>query len=294
MTSKKVNPIAETEFYKGLKIFAEGVYLIGQEVGKALIPMAEALQNIINSIDQEKLKKFIDGIHKFQQYEPYLDNLLGSLENNTNLSHVNETLSLACFVQLIFENEDNLDNLHLFDVIKTNYFDEMFFSKFDGINLGENFKLRKNIIKEAFKLYELEFYAGCLTLLYGQLEGILTDYLVYQNVILKKDTSYKYCGEEIRYTNQRNEEEIIKNNKSITGIYHKIIIAKNKNIYFEELDAYKIDSEFKINNDRNGILHGNILDRFTKERCFILIIWLTSIFNFLLAEQQIQESLSNK
>lgn len=85
--------------------------------------LSNPIINLVNKkreeIGPEKLKNFIERIYKFQQYEPYLANLLDSLENNTNLSHVNETLSLACFVQLIFENEDNLNNLHLFDVIKT-------------------------------------------------------------------------------------------------------------------------------------------------------------------------------
>lgn len=294
MTQEIIKLNTDTEFYKGLQKTVKGMYLFGQEVGKALVPMAKALQNIINSIDQEKLKNFIEGIHKYQQYEPYLDNLIGSLENDTNLSHVNETLSLACLVQLIFENENNLDNLHLFDVIKTDYFDEMFFSKFDEIHLGENFKLRKNIIKEAFKLYELEFYVGCLALLYGQLEGILTDYLIQRNLLIKNGNFYNYLGKEIVYTYKNNNKKTINSATKITGIDNKIIIAANFNEYFEKLDAYKIDSEYKINNDRNDILHGNILDRFTKERCFILIIWLTSIFNFLLTEQKIQESLSSK
>lgn len=288
MTSKKVNSIIETEFYKGFKIFAEGIYLIGQEIGKVIIPVAEAIQNVLNNIDPEKLKIFLEKIDKFQKNEPYLTELLNQLKNNDNLSHANEALSLACFIQLIYENEDKPEDVNIFDVINSDYFKKMFFSAASHVELGENFTKREAVLKEAFELYKLEYYAGCLTLLYGQLEGILTDYLVYKKAILKFDTSYKYCGEKINYMNEKNEEQTIKKNKNITGIYDKIIIAKNINQYFDKLDAYRLDSEYKINNDRNDILHGNILDRFTRERCFIVIIWLMSILKFLYFEKNIK------
>lgn len=267
---------------------------INLKVQDLLNPIINLVNKKREEIDSEKLKKFIEGIYKFQQYEPYLANLIGSLENNTNLSHVDETLTLACFVQLIFENEDNPESIHIFDVINTRYFDEIFFKIFEGLNLGENFTNREVVLREAFTLYKLEYYAGCLTLLYGQLEGILTDYLIQRNLLIKNGNFYNYLGEDIVYTYKNNNKKTIKSDTKITSIDNKIIIAANFNEYFKKLDAYKIDSEYKINNDRNDILHGNILDRFTKERCFILIIWLTSIFNFLLIEQEIQESLSSK
>lgn len=285
MTSKKVNPIAETEFYKRLKIFAEGVYLIGQEIGKVIIPVAEAIQNVLNDIDPEKLKIFLEGVDKFQKNEPYLTELLNQIKNNDNLLHADEALSLACLIQLIYENEDKPEDVNIFDVINSDYFKKMFFSATSHIELGENFTKREAVLKEAFELYKLEYYAGCLTLLYGQLEGILTDYLVHKSAIVKSGTVYKYCGEKINYMNDNNQEQTINKNKNITGIYDKIIIAKDINEYFDKLDAYRLDSEHKINNDRNDILHGNILDRFTRERCFIVIIWLMSILRFLYFEK---------
>lgn len=267
---------------------------INQKIKVFFDPIINLLNKKRQEIDPEKLKNFLEGIYKFQQYEPYLTNLLDSLENNTNLSHVNETISLACFVQLIFEYEDNPESVHIFDVINTRYFDEIFFKIFEGIDLGENFKNREDVLREAFTLYKLEYYAGCLTLLYGQLEGILTDYLIQKNLLIKNGNFYHYLGDKIVYPYKNNNKKIIDSDKRITGIDDKIIIAANFNEYFEKLDAYKIDSEYKINNDRNDILHGSILDRFTKERCFILIVWLVSIFNFLLTEQQMQGSLSTK
>ena len=129
MTSKKVNPIAETEFYQGLKIFAEGVYLIGQETGKVIIPVAEAIQNVLNDIDPEKLKIFLEGVDKFQKNEPYLTELLNQLKNNDNLLHAYEALSLACLIQLIYENEDKLEDVNIFDVKLSLKSKHVFFSE---------------------------------------------------------------------------------------------------------------------------------------------------------------------
>jgi hypothetical protein len=245
------------------------------ELDKILTPIVITIQDALKDIDPEKLKKFIENIEKLQKHEPYLTKLINALEKNDNLSHANEALSLAYFIQLIHENEDNPEDVDIFDIVNTIYFNEMFFSKFNRIQIEGNFRKREVVLKEAFQLYELELYAGCLSILYGQLEGILTDYLVHKGVLRREERNYTYLGDDILGT------PTVKKNKKITGISDKIIIAKNINEYFGKLDAYKIDSIYKINQDRNDILHGNILDRFTKERCFILVIWLVSIFTCL-------------
>lgn len=278
MSSQKIKLSEESDFYKGLKTFAVGVHAVKQEIEKIIVPIATAIHDVLKDIDPEKLINFIDRVQKFQKNEPYLTKLFDALKSNNNLSHAYEALSLAYFIQLIYENEDNPDDVDIFDVVNSKYFNEIFFSNFKTVQLGENFRKREIVLREALQLYELGFYAGCLSLLYGQLEGILTDLLVNEKALVKYEKHYQYVGRDIPKTH-------IKNNIKITGLSDKIIIAKNFNKYFEELDAYRIDSQFKINNDRNDILHGNVLDRFTKERCFILVIWLTSIFNFLKSEK---------
>lgn len=290
MNEKKPKLIQDNKIDKGIK----NIFEFLDSIGKAFIPMGEAIQNVLNDIDPKKLKIFLEGIDKFQKNEPYLTELLDQLKNNDNLSHANEALSLACFIQLIYENDDKPEDVNIFDVINSDYFNNKFFSAVNQIKLGENFTKREFVLKEAFQLYKLEYYAGCLTLLYGQLEGILTDYLIQRNLLIKNGNFYNYSGDGFDHTYKNGNKKTINSSSKITGIDSKVIIAANFNKYFEKLDAYKIDSEYKINNDRNDILHGNILDRFTKERCFILVVWLTSIFNFLLAEQKIQESLSTK
>lgn len=288
MDSENIEFNEESGFYKGLQNFAIGFHEVLLELGKALVPIATTIQDALKNIDPDKLKKFLENVEKFQKNEPYLTKLINELKGNDNLLHVNETLSLACFVQLIYENEDNPDDVDLLDIINTTYFNKMFFSQFNSIKIEGNFRKRECVLREAFLLYELKLYAGCLSILYGQLEGILTDYLVHKEVLKRDEGKYTYLGDDIQGAYS------VKKNKKITGISEKIIIAKNIDEYFGKLDAYKIDSTYKINQDRNDILHGNILDRFTKERCFILVIWLVSIFSYLQKENLYTQSLDEK
>lgn len=263
----------ESNGFKELQRIATCVVQAVEGIGKVLIPIATSIQKKLNEIDPEKLQVFLENLERFQRNEPYLNKLIADLKMNTNLVHANESLFLAHFMQLIYENEEDPQSIDILDIVNTEYFNNEFFSQFENIEMGENFRNRKNVLKEAFELYKLGFYAGSLCILYGQLEGVLTDYLLYKKALTKKNKAYKYIGETIPDTR-------ICNGKGITGIFDKIKIAKSINKSFETLDAYKIDDNYQINSDRNDILHGNSLDRFTKERCFIVILWLASIFNF--------------
>ena len=142
-----------------------------------------------------------------------------------------------------------------------------FFDKIDDINLKE----RKNLIKEALKLYELNLFAGCLCLLLCQLEGIITDYLIYKKVITKKK-----CNGKTKYTHPDYCQDL--------GLHQKIEISKKKfGENFERLANYIFDdnNEYKINNERNEILHGSNINNFTAERCYWIFIWITSILSFI-------------
>ncbi|QIO07370.1 hypothetical protein [Acinetobacter shaoyimingii] len=277
---QKKEPNNQSEFYKGIQKIALGVYVIGHKLSQVILPIATEIQDLLKNIDPEKFTHFIERIEKLQKFEPYLTKLFHDLKNNENFSHAHETISLACLIQLIYENEQHPDDVHIFDVIKTAYFKDLFFSQFSNIQLGENFSQREAVLKEAFQLYELGFYAGCLTLLYAQLEGILTDYLFEKKMLIKSKNEDIYMGPYIQHTK-------ITPYKVIKGMKEKLLIAKHMDPYFVKLDAYKIDSTYPMNNDRNAILHGAILDRFTQERCFILFIWVNSIFNFLQSERSV-------
>lgn len=64
----------------------------------------------------------------------------------------------------------------------------------------------------------------------------------------------------------------------------KIEISKKKfGENFERLANYIFDdnNEYKINNERNEILHGSNINNFTAERCYWIFIWITSILSFI-------------
>ena len=81
-----------------------------------------------------------------------------------------------------------LNNFQIKDITVENFVNKESFQKnlldlFDEIAIDEKFQKRKSLIKEAFKLYELELFAGCLCLLYTQIEGIITDYLIFKKLL---------------------------------------------------------------------------------------------------------------
>ena len=241
-----------------------------------VLPVLEKSQEYLNKIDKNRLDNFVDDLEKHKQQEPYFQKLVDQVVNNDNMTFAHETLALANFWRLMEENEDNLENLSVLDIISTSYFEEQFLSYFENLSLGVHFSKRNKILSEALQLYRLEYYIGCLPILYGQLEGILTDFLVEHKHLKPKSKSFVYIGETIK---NRNSDIVA--NQYINGLNDKIIIAKKFYEYFDHLEAYKLDGELSIREERNAILHGNNLEAFTKERCFILFLWLDSILQFL-------------
>ena len=129
MDSENLELNKESEFYRLIRGLSVGIHSVYLELDKILTPIVITIQDALKDIDPEKLKKFIENIEKLQKHEPYLTKLINALEKNDNLSHANEALSLAYFIQLIHENEDNPEDVDIFDIVNTIYFNEMFFSK---------------------------------------------------------------------------------------------------------------------------------------------------------------------
>ncbi|MBP6861721.1 MAG: hypothetical protein KBC57_05125 [Neisseriaceae bacterium] len=132
--------------------------------------------------------------------------------------------------------------------------------------------LRRPIFKEIFALYKHQYFAGCICLLYGQIEGLITDFLLYERKIYRRRK-----GLFIKQPNRRP--------RKIVGLKLKIDIAKRdpKTEWITKLGAYSefktIDGNKRLTLSRNLVLHGDELDNLNQEHAFILITWCYYLFS---------------
>ncbi|MDV2467565.1 hypothetical protein QR674_00990 [Acinetobacter chinensis] len=209
-------------------------------------------------------------LHQLAEQEPYFDVLADELNQELDAKVANDALYLLDFWQEIHEAED-LKKFSLLNVINEQRFQADFFEVFEALEIGENKALRKNVIEEAFKLYELGFYTGCAPILYAQLEGLLTDVLIQHGYLKQQDTKFVDVYKIVPG---------LKGNE-IKSLWHKAKIAHELNPYFSELAAYKMDNSSTVTATRHNILHGTELNHFNQGRCFVLWVWLFSAVNFM-------------
>ncbi|MDC5702920.1 hypothetical protein OFN14_18245, partial [Acinetobacter baumannii] len=211
---------------------------------------------------------------------PHMRKILDEMESNSNFSEALETIPYRQLFRLIVDCELE-DNVKLTDLINQDIFQKALLKYFDKINIGSHFNNRKVLIEEALKLYKSELYAGCLTLLHSQFEGILTDYLLFKGIIEK----------EIK--NSKTNFTKVSDGKSITGLGPKIGLAKNISDTFKRLDTFTYDNNLniKFHSERNDVLHGSNIANFNAERCFVIFIWIDSILDSIYTEEVVLKNL---
>jgi len=125
---------------------------------------------------------------------------------------------------------------------------------------------RIKLITEAIVLHHSEYFAGSVTLLYSQIEGIITDALI-----------------EKEYAEVKNNKVFIKNKKKKTlpGLSTKIEHAGQQfhelEDFFNELLKGKIVVEQTISKSRNAVLHGNDVHFANQTQSLSLILCLYSL-----------------
>lgn len=209
-------------------------------------------------------------LHQLAEQESYFGVLADELNQELGAKVANDALNLLYFWQDVHEVED-LKKFSLLNVINEQRFQADFFEAFEALDVGENKALRKSVIEEAFKLYELGLYAGCAPILYAQLEGLLTDVLIQHGYLKQQDTKFVDVYKTVPG---------LKGNE-IKSLWHKAKIAHELNPYFSELAAYKMDNSSTVTATRHNILHGTELNHFNQGRCFVLWVWLFSAVNFM-------------
>ncbi|AXQ23300.1 hypothetical protein BEN71_15020 [Acinetobacter wuhouensis] len=238
-----------------------------QQLGKNILKEAQIYLEDIAEDEHVYLQKTL---HQLAEQEPYFNVLADELNQELDAKVANDVLYLLNFWQEIHEVED-LKSFNLLNVVNGQHFQTEFFEAFDALEVGENKALRKHVIDEAFKLYELGFYAGCTPILYAQLEGLLTDVLIQHGYLKQQDSKFV------------DVYKIVPGLKGheIKSLWHKAKIAHELNPYFSELAAYKMDNSSTVTATRHNILHGTELNHFNQGRCFVLWIWLFSAVSFM-------------
>jgi len=237
------------------------------QLGRNILKEAQYYLEDIAEAEHGYLQKTL---HQLAIQEPYFNVLADELNHELDVKVANDALYLLYFWQEIYEVVD-LKSFNLLNIVNGQKFQTKFFEAFEALEIGENKALRTDLIKDAFKLYELGFYTGCTPILYAQLEGILTDVLLKNGYLKQQDT---------KFVDVHKIVPGLKGNE-IKSLWHKAKIAHELNPYFSELAAYKMDNSSSVTETRHNILHGTDLNHFTQERCFILFIWLLSVVNFM-------------
>lgn len=237
--------------------------------GKTILANA---QDYLDSMSESEHTFLMQHLKKLAQDEPYFQVLADQLNQANDAKVANDALNLLHFWQLI-NDADDINHFNLLDVIEDEFFKNELLKALDDMQIGAHQAQRRNIIQQAFKLYEQGFYVGCIPVLYAQLEGLLTDVLVAKGFLQQKDSKFLDVHKIVPG---------LKGNE-IKSLWHKSKIAFEMNPYFSELAAYKMDSSSNVTATRHNILHGTELQHFNQGRSFILFLWLFSVISFIRA-----------
>ena len=239
----------------------------GKQLGQSILKDAEQYLQSMPAAEHQHLMKTLKAL---VANEAYFEVLANQLDQATDNKVANDALNLVHIWNLINHHESDVD-FNLLDVIKTEYFQTELLEAFDELDIGHNKAQRRVVIQEAFKLYEMQCFAGCIPVLYAQLEGLLTDILIEKGFLTQNQTKFV------------DVYKIVPGLKGheIKSLWHKVKIACEMNAYFIELEAYKMDSSSTVTMTRHNILHGTDVNHFSQERSFVLFIWLFSVVSFM-------------
>ncbi|WP_425917285.1 hypothetical protein [Acinetobacter sp. TSRC1-2] len=239
------------------------------KLGKGILQNAEQYLQEMSAGEHTHL---IQALRQHAQVEAYFDVLADDLDQPVDAKFANDALNLIHIWSLVSQHEDDVASFNLLEVINTDYFQAELLQAFDALEIdADNKAQRRLVIQEVFKLYEMQFFSGCIPLLYAQLEGLLTDVLIERGFLKQNQTKFV------------DVYKIVPGLKGheIKSLWHKTKIACELNVYFAEINAYKMDSSSTVTMTRHNILHGTNVSHFSKERSFILFIWLFSVASFM-------------
>ena len=260
------NEFEEDEFDRNVTRISAHQHI--KPLGKIILSEAKEFLDAMNAKTHGEL---IRCISSYAEVEPYFQVLADELDQPTDAKVANDALNLMHFWKWISAEYTDISQQNLLDLIKTEYFQTELLNAFDALQISEYKEQRRSVILEAFKLYQLDCHAGCIPLLYGQLEGLLTDVLIEQGFLKQNGTKFVDVYKIVPG---------LKGNE-IKSLWHKSKIASELNRYFTEINAYQMDSSSNVTLTRHNIVHGTDVRHFTQERSFILFLWLFSAISFM-------------
>lgn len=227
-------------------------------------------EQYLESISENEHALLMTTLASHAEVEPYFNVLADELNQPVGSKVANDALHLLYFWRLISQQK-NPSEPQLLDVINTDIFQTELFKAFDDLDIGEIKEQRRKVLLEALELYKLNLYAGCIAVLYAQLEGTLTDVLIQTGFLKQNGTKFIDVYKIVPG---------LKGNE-IKSLWHKSKIATEQNLYFSELAAYKMDSSSTVSMSRHNILHGTDMNHLNQQRSFILFIWLFAAIRFM-------------
>ncbi|WP_353142627.1 hypothetical protein [Acinetobacter pragensis] len=213
----------------------------------------------------------VSELRKGEPQEAYFAVLADQIEFESDAPIANDALNLLYFWKMAYEQEEDKAEFSLLDLIERDYFKNELLTAVDALQIGGNLPLHRQVIEQCLKMYQQQCYAGCVTVLYGQIEGILTEALAERGYLQLNQTKYI------------DVYKIVPGLKGheVKGLWHKVKIASDINPYFLELQALKMDSSSSVTATRHNIVHGSDMEHFNRERSFILFIWLFAVVSFI-------------
>ena len=238
-----------------------------QQLENNILKQAE---NYLEDISEDKHTFLIKTLQNLAVDESYFNVIAEHLEQPIGTKFANDALNLLHFWKLI-NDVDDVKTFDLLDIVNGAFFQSEMLKAFDTLEIGEQKEQFKTVLVQSFKLYQSEFYVGCVPVLYALLEGLLTAVLVQHGYLKQQDSKFI------------DVYKIVPGLKGheIKSLWHKAKIAHELNPYFSELPAYKMDSSSTVSATRHNILHGSELNCFTQGRCFVLFIWLFGTVSFM-------------
>ncbi|WP_374570346.1 hypothetical protein [Acinetobacter sp.] len=239
-----------------------------KQLGNQILKQAEQYLAAMGSAAHGSL---VSALRQCAQQEPYFAVLADQIEFESDAPAANDALNLLYFWKMANEKEPDIAQFSLLDLIEKDYFQNELLAAFDALDIGPNQGQHRQVIQEALKMHQLQCYAGSVTVLYGQIEGILTADLLQRGYLAQNQSKFV------------DVYKIVPGLKGheVKSLWHKVKIACDLNPYFMELEAFKMDSSSNVTATRHNIVHGADAAHFTQERSFVLFIWLFAAVSFI-------------